>query len=101
MIEGGATFLSNFINRPSGGGKRVSRQHRAVPHPATLVSYFFNRPHRKNDFSFLGGIEIQAKIFRLYFHFGLNGEAIFFRAKAGQNLEIQAEFFRLYFNFWP
>ena len=69
MVEGGATNFSNFINRPSGGGKRVSRQHRAVPHPVPLVSYFFNRSHRNNDFSFSGGIEIQAKFFRLLFNF--------------------------------
>ena len=69
MVEGGATNFSNFIIRPSGGGKRVSRQHRAVPHPVTLVSYFFNRSHRNNDFSFSGRIEIQAKIFRLLLHF--------------------------------
>ena len=48
---------------------RVSRQHRAVPHPVTLVSYFFNRSHRNNDFSFSGGIEIQAEFYRLLFNF--------------------------------
>ena len=69
MVEGGATNFSNFIIRPSGGGMRVSRQHRAVPHPVTLVSYFFNRSHRNNDFSFSGGIEIQAEFYRLLFNF--------------------------------
>ena len=69
MVEGSAPFLSYFINRPSGGGKRVPRQHRPVPHPVTLVSYFFNLSNRKNDFSISGRIEIQAEFFRLYFHF--------------------------------
>ena len=69
MVEGGATNFSNFIIRPSGGGMRVSRQHRVVPHPVTLVSYFFNRSHRNNDFSFSGGIEIQAEFYRLLFNF--------------------------------
>ena len=47
----------------------MSRQHRPLPHPATLVSYFFNLSNRKNDFSISGQIEIQAEIFRLYFRF--------------------------------
>ena len=102
MVEGSAPFLSYFINRPSGGGKRVSRQHRPVPHPVTLVSYFFNLSNRKNDFSISGRIEIQAEFFRLYFHFWPERRGqFFFWAEAGQNLEIEAEFFRLYFHFWP
>ena len=101
MVEGGATNFSNFIIRPSGGGMRVSRQHRAVPHPVTLVSYFFNRSHRNNDFSFSGGIEIQAKFFRLLLHFWPERRGQIFSGGSRSKSRNSGRYFRLYFNFQP